>query len=385
MNTSVCVVTFPLGLASYIPLSNLVNLLCEIIDEVYLVSGEVASNKLKINEKILSFNVTHRKYSHNFMRTINYIYTQYKILRYVIMLSKKTDLFIFSIGGSCLFIPILILKLLRKNVIVIIGDIATKVYLIKSDPLSKFLRVLVSLNFCLADGLIIYSRRMIQEAKLGKYQHKAIIAHRHFVDFTKFTEDKKLDERSKLVGYIGRLSEEKGVLNLIEAVPLVLKREEDIRFVICGDGILAGEIKKTIKAESLEAHVKLTGWIFHEDVPRYLNKFRILVLPSFTEGLPNIMLEAMACGTPVLATSVGAIPDIIMEGRTGFLLKSNDPKHIAERIVELLDKPEILEKVSINANSYVKENFNYEKTLESWKIIFSELVGARMQSGIKLT
>jgi glycosyltransferase involved in cell wall biosynthesis len=81
----------------------------------------------------------------------------------------------------------------------------------------------------------------------------------------------------------------------------------------------------------------------------------------------------MACGTPVLATPVGGIPDLVKEGETGFLLKSNNPEHMAERIIELLNKPEILEKVSINAYNYVRENFSFEKTLKSWRRIFSEL------------
>lgn len=373
LNTCVCIITFPLSLAGYIPLSNLVNLLHDIFDKVYIVSGGAALEKLKKEKNIWAFKVTHRTSSNLFMRLINSVGTQLKILRYVAEISKNVDLFIFSIGGDGLFVPLLILRLLRKNVILMPGGISTKVYSIKKDPLSKLLMVLDSLTFSLADRLIIYSRGMIQEANLGKYQHKIIIAHEHFVDLTKFTAFKKFYERLKLVGYIGRLSEEKGVLNLIEAMPLVLKKGEDIHFVIYGDGILAAEIKKTIKTKDLEAYVKLTGWISHEDVPQYLNEFRLLVLTSFTEGLPNIMLEAMACGTPVLATPVGAITDIIMEGRTGFLLKSNDPKHIAERIVELLDKPEILEKISINAYWYIKENFSYEKTLTAWQKIFSEL------------
>jgi glycosyltransferase involved in cell wall biosynthesis len=67
------------------------------------------------------------------------------------------------------------------------------------------------------------------------------------------------------------------------------------------------------------------------------------------------------------------IPDVIKDGETGFLLKSNDPKHIADKIIELLSKPELLEKVSINAYDYVRENFSYEKTLESWRKIIREI------------
>jgi glycosyltransferase involved in cell wall biosynthesis len=147
--------------------------------------------------------------------------------------------------------------------------------------------------------------------------------------------------------------------------------------MVCGEGNLTTQIKKLVKTEGISDCVKIMGWIPHQDLPKYLNEMKILVLPSFTEGLPNIMLEAMACGTPVLATPVGAIPDVIKDGETGFLLRSNDPKHIAERIIELLNKPELLEKVSVNAYNFVRGNFSYEKTLESWRRIFSELESSK--------
>jgi glycosyltransferase involved in cell wall biosynthesis len=203
--------------------------------------------------------------------------------------------------------------------------------------------------------------------------NKIIIAHRHFVDFTKFMIKKRINERANVIGYIGRFAEEKGILNLVKSIPLVLNRRKDIYFVLCGEGELSDEIKKIVQRESLGKNVKLTGLISHIDVPNFLNNFKLLVLPSYTEGLPNIVLEAMACGTPVLATPVGAIPDIIKDGKTGFLIKSNDPKNIADKIVELLDKYELLEEVSMNAYNYVKENFNYEKTLESWRRILKQM------------
>jgi glycosyltransferase involved in cell wall biosynthesis len=117
----------------------------------------------------------------------------------------------------------------------------------------------------------------------------------------------------------------------------------------------------------------MTGWIRHEKVVDYLNELKLFVLPSYSEGLPTIVLEAMACGTPVLATSVGAITDIINEGQTGFLLKSNNPEHIAERVIELSSKLGLLEKVSADAYKYVKKNFSYEKTLNTWQKVFHEL------------
>jgi len=373
MKVNVCIVTFPLSEAGYTPLSNLVNLLSRLANKVYVISGGEALEKLKDREKVRSLKVTHRISCNALMRIINYVNTQLKILQYVVTVSKEADLFVFFIGGEGLLIPILALKLLRKKILLMPGGIANKVYSVRKDPISKFMSLLVSINFTLTDTLIVYSHRLVREANLARHQHKIAIAHEHFVDFTKFAIKKKVDERSNLVGYIGRLSEEKGILNLIEAVPFVFKGKADTCFIICGKGSLADRVQHLMKAEGVEAQVRLIGRVAHEDVPQYLNELKMLVLPSFTEGLPNAILEAMACGTPVLATPVGAIPDIIKDGKTGFLLKFNDPEHIADRIVELLGKPELLNKISINAYNYVRENFSYEKTLEAWRKILSEL------------
>lgn len=95
--------------------------------------------------------------------------------------------------------------------------------------------------------------------------------------------------------------------------------------LIGGDGELKESIAASLQEQGVTARVELPGWISHDDLPRYLNQLRLLVLPSYTEGLPNIMLEAMACGTPVLATPVGAIPDVIIDGRTGFVMDNMTP------------------------------------------------------------
>jgi len=372
MKVNICIVTFPLSKAGCTPLSNLVKLFSRLANKVYVISSGVALDNLSLEDNIQKMEVAHKDSSKAFMRIFYYMHTQLKILRCVIAILRKTDLFLFFIGGEGLFVPMLALKLLRKKVVLMLGGVGARALSIKKDPLSKFMSLLVSINLSMADKLIVYSHTLTQEANLAKYQRKIITAHEHFVDFTKFTVKKKIDERN-VVGYIGRLSEEKGILNLIEAMPLVLKKTANACFIIWGEGSLADEAEQIIKSKGLEAHVELTGWITHEDVPHSLNKLKLLVIPSFTEGLPNILLEAMACGTPILATPAGAIPDIIKDGKSGFLLKSNDPKHIAERTVELLDRPELLEKVSVNAYRYVRENFSYAKTLEAWRRIFSEL------------
>ena len=378
LDYEVGLITFPLGKAGSTPLLNLVKLLTEISNEVYIISGGPALESLKLfkNKNIYVVNIHHKVGSNAFTRITNYITTQFMILRNIILIYRRVDFFIFFIGGEGLLIPFLALKLLKRKFILMPGGVASKGYLVRKDPLFKFMSLLVTVNFSLADRIVVYSHALIRELNINQ-GNKTVVAHRHFVDFTKFIIKKRISERANVVGYIGRFADEKGILNLVKSISLVLNRRKDVCFVLCGEGELSDEIRKIIQHENLEAYVKLTGWISHADIPNFLNDFKLLVLPSYTEGLSNIMLEAMACGTPVLATSVGAIPDIIKDDETGFLLKSNDPKHIAVRVIEILNKPALLEKVSINAYNYVRNNFSYEKTLESWRRILSELESSR--------
>ena len=131
--------------------------------------------------------------------------------------------------------------------------------------------------------------------------------------------------------------------------------------LIGGDGPLKELIEASLQKGGVTARVDLPGWISHDDLPGYLNQLRLLVLPSYTEGLPNIMLEAMACGTPVLATPVGAIPDVIIDGKTGFIMENNSPECIAENVKRALDSPD-LERIAEAGRRFVEENFTFERS-----------------------
>ena len=142
--------------------------------------------------------------------------------------------------------------------------------------------------------------------------------------------------------------------------------------LIGGDGPLKELIEASLQEQGVSTRVDLPGSISHDDLPRYLNQLRLLVLPSYTEGLPNIMLEAMACGTPVLATPVGAIPDVIIDGKTGFIMENNSPECIAENVVRALNSPD-LERIAEAGRRFVEENFTFEKTVENWKEILQSI------------
>jgi glycosyltransferase involved in cell wall biosynthesis len=276
--------------------------------------------------------------------------------------------------GEGLLIPVLTLKLLRKTVILSLAASSPKIAESNKDVffLDKIAKFLEIINYIFANRIILYSPNFIKEWNLEKYRDKIFIAHEHFLDFDKFKIKKEFDKRNNLVGYIGRLSEEKGVLNFVKAIPEILKERNDLEFLIGGDGQLRDEIEKYLDEKDLNDKVKLTGWIPHDELPEYLNELKLLVLPSYTEGLPNIMLEAMACGTPVLATPVGAIPDVIKDGETGFIMENNSPECIAKNVIRALNHPN-LEKIAENGRELVEKEFTYEAAVERYKEILEEL------------
>lgn len=138
---------------------------------------------------------------------------------------------------------------------------------------------------------------------------------------------------------IGRLSEQKGQLLLIEALALAVKRAPDLHLTLVGDGELRGAIEAAIRQNGLGAHVTLTGWLDEAGVREALAQSHALVLPSFAEGLPMVVMEAMAAARPVLATSIAGIPELVRQGETGWLVPAGDAAGFAEAMVGLAATP----------------------------------------------
>ena len=230
------------------------------------------------------------------------------------------------------------------------------------------------MNYILADTIVVFSESEIHKKPgLKNYSQKVMCQGRRFVDTNIFRVEKDLYQREAEVGFIGRFAQEKGIINFIEAIPLILNNQGDVKFLIIGDGPLLGDAKTALKKMNLQANVELLSWIPHDKLSGYLNELKLLVIPSYTEGLPNVMLEAMACDTPVLATPVGAIPDIIKDGETGFIMANNSPECIGENITNALEYPKSDEIVK-NARKIINRDFTHEAAVKRYKKIFDKVI-----------
>ena len=204
---------------------------------------------------------------------------------------------------------------------------------------------------------------------------KTFITH-NIYDFTKFYINNKMEARRainlssdvKMILYVGSLVKGKNVSSLIKAFSLMNSTNSETKLIIIGSGIEEKYLKKLVVDENLN-NVVLPGRIFPDNLINYYNAADVFCLPSYSEGLPNVIVESMLCGTPVVGSSVDEIPYIIKDGINGFLIDPYSITDIAEKLEKALiiqwDRSKIRESVSflspqkvLNEYKYIYENIN---------------------------
>ncbi|MFK7897271.1 MAG: glycosyltransferase family 4 protein [Myxococcota bacterium] len=138
---------------------------------------------------------------------------------------------------------------------------------------------------------------------------------------------------------VGRLTPQKGPLVLLEAFSRLLESGVKANLVMAGDGELREIVDARIKALGLEEHVRITGWVDEATVRSLLNESRCFVLPSFAEGLPVVIMEALALQRPVLSTYVAGIPELVRPGENGWLVPAGDVAQLTEALKRVVETP----------------------------------------------
>jgi len=354
------------------PVSDLVHILTRLANHVDVVGGGENLVSIGSSDKVRVFPIRHATGRNLISRIFNYIITQTKIFVAVIAETRSVDLFVFFLGGEAQVLPMLAAKVLGKKVVLAPGGSSTDVLRQRRDPALMFVEMGELFNLLMADRIVLYSERLAHSRAMSRFLPKVRYAHHHAIDFSRFQVTTPLTRRENVIGFVGRMAEEKGILNFAKTIPRVVGRDSSVKFAIYGDGPLLPVVRKYLEELNLGSKVSINGWIAHEQVPQALNQLKLLVVPSYTEGLPGIVLEAMACGTPVLAAAVGGIPDIIESGVTGILVGTNHPSVLAESILETMHQPGLLDQISLIARRTV-DIFEPDAAAESWRLALEGL------------
>jgi colanic acid/amylovoran biosynthesis glycosyltransferase len=165
-----------------------------------------------------------------------------------------------------------------------------------------------------------------------------------------------IEPTSNTLVCVGRLSPEKGQLLLIDAMKLAVETGGDVRLILAGDGDSRPMIERRIDENGLRSRVTITGYISEAEVRRHLQAARALVLPSFAEGLPMVIMEAFASGRPVIGTYVAGIPELVRPGENGWLVPAGNATALAEAIGEVMRTPsERLQQMGLNGQERVRQ------------------------------
>jgi glycosyltransferase involved in cell wall biosynthesis len=171
-----------------------------------------------------------------------------------------------------------------------------------------------------------------------------------------------LPHGSPIVGNVAALVPHKGQRHLIEAAAIVVTRVPDARFVIAGEGELRPVLERQIKEHHLEKHVFLAG--FRPDILSVHKGFDIFVMSSVTEGLGTSLLDAMACGKPIVATTAGGMPEVVEDGATGLLVPPRDHQAMAAAIVTLLTSPDLRARMGAAGLARVRARFSVGRKVQ---------------------
>ncbi len=175
---------------------------------------------------------------------------------------------------------------------------------------------------------------------------------------------------------VGRLCEQKGQLLLVQAVAKLTKDRRDFKLILAGDGPHRADIENLIDRHELRAYIEITGWISGQRVREELLAARALVLPSFAEGLPVVIMEAMALRRPVLSTYIAGIPELVIPGENGWLIPAGSIDRLAQGLGEVLDTPaSVLRGLGENARRRVFARHDIETEADKLKHHFLARAG----------
>ena len=242
----------------------------------------------------------------------------------------------------------------------------------------KFYEIVFQMIYKKANWIITIDRLSFREAsEKGAKSRISLIM--NAVDTEKYFPDSilrgyarkgiGLAENLFIILFVGRIEKAKGPERLLNCIPFLKKAKCSFHIFFAGDGTYKRYLEKVVKSKHYNANVTFLGHVPHEKMPYFYNAADVMVLPSETEGVPMVILEALACGTPVIASNVGSISDIVFNGVNGIVLDDLSPEKLASAIINT-----IFNKISQNNIANSVKKFSARSFIKSFDNIISNVI-----------
>ncbi len=251
-----------------------------------------------------------------------------------------------------------------------------------STPVSKGL--LSRIVYQYLPRLVITTGNSIRESliNINRFTHDKIVSIPTGVDLDVFcprpvTNELRskfgISKEGKAIGTIAALRSWKGHDYLLEAAKILIEKRKDTKFVIAGDGPRYNHLVEKAKSMGITNHVLFLG--YRDDIPDILSMLDVVVLPSYAnEGVPQSILQAMAMGKPVVASSAGSIPEVVHDKETGILVEPKNANALAEGIVFMLDNHDFSRTVAANARKLIEAEYSLRHMVSRIEEIYNDLM-----------
>jgi glycosyltransferase involved in cell wall biosynthesis len=236
----------------------------------------------------------------------------------------------------------------------------------------------------LADGVIVTSNEQVEITRKTYLLKNIIKIYKVFngIDVKifkpisrKMREHYALNETYNFILSIARIEKDKGIQNIIAALPIILIELPDTKLMVVGDGSYAPELRKQVKKLKIESNVIFTGMLSFESLPDYFNACDLFVNPTIRQnGYDLTILEAMACEKPVVVSNIGSVPTVIEDGVDGLLVPPGDIKKLAEAVIKVLTDKELAERLGKAARKKIVEKFSIESMVEGTIKVYEEVI-----------
>ena len=304
-------------------------------------------------------------------------------LRQIVKKQEINVIHILNDGSTNAAIATLVAKALSKSLVYTIQGPGTRTgHLLVDSITSLYVLTVESWIAREAQRVLLLSRSLISTADRMGIDRSKIVVIPSGIDTEYFSPEradiKKRASRLKdklgigdeiVVGYLGRLFPAKGLTYLFSAIDKIQNNHPYITLLIVGDGAQRNELEAI--ARNLKVKTIFAGW--QRDVLPYYAIMDIFVLPSLFEGLPNVILEAMAMKKPVIATNVGGNPDVLSNGENGFLVPARDVSKLAAALTRLVEDRQMRIKMGVLNRMKIEKNFQWNTAVEKVEKVYREL------------
>jgi L-malate glycosyltransferase len=175
------------------------------------------------------------------------------------------------------------------------------------------------------------------------------------------------------IGFVKAFSSEYGPDFMVKAMPIICRDVPNARLIMVGSGVMKDELRRLASKLGMADRIEFAGFVPNERVPEIMQTFDVLVHPStVSESFGVVLLEAQACGVPVVATRVGGVPEVCVDQKTGFLVPPGDPEALAEKIITLAKDSELRKQMGMEARKFVLENYQWQDNVEKMLRLLTE-------------